>query len=361
MTSFENIKKFTVKYKNVLIFLAGFLFDAITIDRIDASADIIIQMVYMTLLTGLLILQVRGHENLWTPPRILKKVWSYNVEALHFLYGGLLSAYVILYFRSSSAGRTMVFFVFLGALLILNEMPQIRKVAHEIRLALYSFCVCSFLIYLIPIIIGRMGNAIFIFSVFISAVIVWFVSGFLVSSGSDKTERQIRLFWPAAAFFIAIVVLYSFQLIPPVPLSVQYQGIFHKVSIENRTYTLQYLKPPFYTFWKRDSLPFIFSPGDPVYYFVRVFAPSRFKHTALIRWSFYDEQKKEYLESDRVPLEITGGRDQGFRGFVAKNRYKPGKWRVTTETSDGRIMGALNFEIREDKNPNARVWATRAM
>jgi len=143
-------RAFCKRYKNALIFLAGFVFDAVTIKRIDALGDILIQLGYILGLTFLLITQYKYGKGVWSPPRMLEKAWNYNLEALHFLYGGLLSAYVILYFKSSSGSRSLLFFFLLGALLVINEIPQIRRIGHRLRLSLYAFCICSFLIYFIP-------------------------------------------------------------------------------------------------------------------------------------------------------------------------------------------------------------------
>src|SRR5688500_5427154 len=67
------------------LFVAGFLFDFLTMQRIDAWLDLAFQLAYLTGLTILLI----AHD----------RRWRYHTEVLHFLYGGLLSAYVVLYFR----------------------------------------------------------------------------------------------------------------------------------------------------------------------------------------------------------------------------------------------------------------------
>src|SRR5687767_12878343 len=86
-------------------FVAGFLFDFLTMQRIDASTDLAFQLGYLSGLTALLVWQYRQEIGRWEPGARAERFWRYNLEALHFLYGGLLSAYVVLYFRSSTTAR----------------------------------------------------------------------------------------------------------------------------------------------------------------------------------------------------------------------------------------------------------------
>jgi hypothetical protein len=85
------------RHSNVVMFAAGFLFDLATIRRIDAWTDLAIQLFYLAALTMMLIYQHREARGQWKPPAIIERPWAYNVDVLHFLYGGLLSAYVVLY------------------------------------------------------------------------------------------------------------------------------------------------------------------------------------------------------------------------------------------------------------------------
>jgi len=139
-------------------------------------------------------------------------------------------------------------------------------------------------------------------------------------------------------------------------LCVQYQGIFHFVKKVDSHYTLRYPKPPFYAFWREDSRPFQARADDPIYYFVRVFAPTRFKHKVMIRWEKYDRNKNEFATSDHLPLPVVGGRNQGFRGFVMKSRVTPCRWRVTAETQDGRVIGRISFRVKKDTSTKERRW-----
>ena len=145
------------RHSTPAMFVAGFLFDFLTMQRIDAWADLALQLASLAALTGLLIYQHRELTGRWTRGRLTTRFWRYNLEALHFVYGGLLSAYVVLYFRSSTSARPSVFLLLLVGVMVINEVPFVRGAGYRLRLGLYGFCVLSFLTYFIPILIGRIG------------------------------------------------------------------------------------------------------------------------------------------------------------------------------------------------------------
>jgi hypothetical protein len=351
------VLRYAFVHDNAAIFLAGFVFDMITITRIDSWTDILIQFVYLAGLTLLLVYQYREHRGVWVPSPRVARLWKFNVEVLHFFYGGLLSSYVVLYFKSATGARSLVFFLVLVMLLFLNEMPQVRRVGHRLRLGLYAFCVVSFLNFFIPIIIGRMGGWVFALTLLVAGWLVWKVAGLLGKSDENPRATQKRLFIPAGALLTLIGGLYLFKLIPPVPLSVQFQGIYHDVRRQGDRYELVYERAPFYAPWRRDSRPYRRRDGDRLVYFARIYAPTRFRHQITIRWQFYDERRKTWQTSDRVPMSISGGRSEGFRGVAAKSNFEPGRWRVVVETEDGRAIGMLTFRVEHDARVKVRRWA----
>jgi len=345
------------RYSNVVMFAAGFLFDFVTIRRIDAWTDLSIQLFYLAALTMMLIYQHREARGQWKPPAMIERPWAYNVDVLHFFYGGLLSAYAVLYLKSSTRARPLVFFVLLVALMFFNEMPRVRRAGYRLRLGLYAFCVISFLNYFVPILIGRMSGWVFLLALSASAGVVWLVAGRLAANEADRKTVRARLFMPALAVCVVIGGLYIFRLIPPVPLSVQFQGIYHDVRREESSFVLTYEKPPLHLFWRRDSRPFRKRPGDRLHYFVRVFAPTRFQHEVFARWE-HKGAEGGWRTRDRVRLPIVGGRAEGFRAYAVKSNFEPGRWRVIAETEDGRAMAALTFTVKEDEAATERKWRT---
>jgi hypothetical protein len=346
------------RYLAVVTFVAGFLFDFVTMQRIDAWTDLGLQLGYLIGLGGLLLYQQREAVGRWVPGPFVQRWWQYNVEAVHFLYGGLLSAYVVLYFRSSTAARPAVFLALLVLVMVINEVPRVRQAGYPLRLALYGFCLLSFLTYFIPIVLGRIDAAVFVLSLVCSAVLLWQVAGWLTPSDGGRAIARARLFAPAAGMLALIGILYALRLIPPVPLSVRFQGIYHDVRREGRNYTLVYLEPPVGAIWRRDSRPFRRRTGDRVYYFARVFAPSGFRHRVMIRWEVFNAARNTWMTTDRVPLNVLGGRAEGFRGFAAKSNFTPGSWRVTAETEDGRAIATLSFDVEDDAGTSERRWKT---
>src|SRR4051794_30814571 len=104
-------REFWNRWGNVLFFVGGFLFDVVTLQRIDSTLDLAVQALYLVVVGVLILLESREEWGLWHPSGRIAKVWHHNVEAVHFFYGALLSNYAIFYFKSSSASRSSIFIV----------------------------------------------------------------------------------------------------------------------------------------------------------------------------------------------------------------------------------------------------------
>jgi hypothetical protein len=339
---------------NVLFFIGGFIFDSLTMTRIDSTLDLVWQLGYMGIITVLMVAQVRQTQGRWTPSGKLARYWEYETEALHFCYGGLLSGFVVFYFKSTSFSRSLVFLSLIAVLMLANEMPQVRKWGTHVRLGLYAFCVVSYLNYLLPVLIGRMGWPIFILGWIIASVLTFQVMKMLARYADNPAQAFSRFTVSPTIVLVLIMGLYMFKLIPPVPLSLRHLGIYRLVEKDGDRYRLVSRAVPWYRFWKTDNREFPARAGDEIYSFISVFGPRGFTHKIFIRWYVRDVVKKEWLTADRFPIPLTGGRADGFRGYMKKENFSPGHYRVDVETEDGRVLGSKSFEVTEDVSTEAR-------
>jgi hypothetical protein len=75
-----------------------------------------------------------------------------------------------------------------------------------------------------------------------------------------------------------------------------------------------------------------------------VFSPARFADQVQIRW-YWKDPARGWTLHDSIPIRILGGREQGFRGYGVKSNYQPGEWKVQVETTDGREIGRVYFDL----------------
>jgi hypothetical protein len=231
------------------------------------------------------------------------------------------------------------------ALLVANEFPQFQKTGPWLKFTLYAICIFSFFSYVVPVFVG---------SINVFTLIIALCLGLLLSLGIFRYfERKAavalapidlrkNVLYPPVAVAASLLILYFLKLLPPLPLSIQYMGLYHSVEKIEGTYVLKYDRP-WYRFWQSGAQTFLAQPGDKIICFARIFSPTAFNDSVSFRWQFYGANGWE--DRGSVPVKITGGRDDGFRGYTIKANYEAGDWRVKVETLDGREIGRVSFTV----------------
>jgi hypothetical protein len=359
----------------VLFFFGGVTFDTLTLTRIDRLSDNLILLTYLCLLGALIVLTARFEnaantteitavllhpsalgtaETAPSPPAAtwVERTRHYYPMAIQFLLGGLFSAYAIFYSRSASFTGTAVFFSLLVVLLIANEFLHDRVSNLKLMLALYALATCSFLTFFLPVVTGIMNTAMFLLGAVLSAAVVVGILRFVYRGRIHSRWESIRTAFPAVLVVGALVVFYFLNWIPPVPLSMSFGGVYHKVARSGDVYELTFEKPPFYRFWQRSDDPFR-GQQEP-HCFTAIFAPVDLRAEIYHHWQYRQGEGAaagQFVTTDRIRLAIVGGREGGYRAFTVKQHVHPGDWRVDVETAGGRIIGRVSFRVEGSNDP----------
>ena len=328
-------------------FAAGFVFDMVTVGRIDSWLTIGQQALYLLVVTVALVqMLLEQGEPPREPVSFAPKRWYYQYRnaIVHFLMGALLSLYAIFYFKSSSLLVSFGFLGFLVVLLLANEVKRIQSLGLPFKFALLALCFLSFAAYVVPILVGSIGLGMFLASMVAGAVPLAVAAWGIRRTAPAKfplARRQILV--PLGCVMIGFLGFYLFRLIPPVPLSIPFIGVYHQVERTEAGYKLSHERPA-WRLWHNGDQNFVAQPVDKVYVFFRVFSPARFADQVQVRWHWKDPVRGWTLQ-DSIPIRIVGGREQGFRGYGMKANYQPGEWKVHVETTDGREIGRVYFDL----------------
>ncbi len=344
-----------------LFFFLGFVYDVVTLGRIDDTLTMVQQAVYLGVLGGLLLLEHRFPEGT-EPPKVLAKVWSFREDGVHFFLGSLLSSFMLFYFKSASGLMSFVFLVVLFGLLVANELPRFRAFGPVVRVALFSLCISSYFAYVLPVTLGFMGLGLVTLASVLGCV---GIAGLVFAMRRWTTQDVELLKWrvavPGVGVQGAMLLLYVLKVIPPIPLAVQYSGIYHDVKGLKTSYGREYHllhERKWWQFWHRGEQTFLAREGDKAWYFFSVFAPKGFeKYKLRVRW-YYDHPEKGWTEHGNGTLLTiaSAGNEWGFRSNAYASNPKPGDWLAVLETEDGHEINRLSFEVEKDERTEPRQF-----
>lgn len=381
---------------SIAFFLGGFVFDVMTLSEIDDPLTILQQLFYLFIVGGIIYAEFvrEAVPGAFRFPKWLEKVWDFRSFIMHFLLGSLFSIYSLFFLKSASIFSSVVFVGLLMGVMVANELKTVQGSGLDIKISLFVICLFCFFSLLVPVLLGHVGMIPFLISF---ALTIASVS--LIYKGLHKkitsAELHKRLTIPGIATATLFLLLYFVGWIPPVPLAAVKMGVYHRIekarnayavveerpfwnflvprsyfirSIENSegaTATLGegltrepindkyvlYHEKPWWRFWKNGDQHFVARAGDKIHFFVAIFSPGGFNDSIFVRWQFHDA-KRGWQGSDRIPVSITGGRKEGFRGFTTKANfdYGDGDWRISVETNDGREIGRMYFDVVKDES-----------
>jgi hypothetical protein len=324
--------------------IGGFVFDALTLKRIDLFWDNLWVLAHFIII-GACIVLINVRENIGEHTQAGTKAHFWLITTLQFFFGGLLSTFIVFYFRSGTLSVTWPFLLLLAAAFIANESLKKHYTRLAFQISLFFLSLFSFAIFIVPVLVHSIGPAVFVLSGLLSILALYF---FLLclhyfAKETFAKSRNIVII-SVLAIFLVTNILYFCDLIPPLPLSLKDGGIYHSLYRGTAGYVVTTEdQGPLGYFSTSETFHEVL--GDPVFAYSAVFSPALLNTTIFHEWQKYDQATKKWLTFDRIKLAIVGGREGGYNTYSLEDNITPGEWRVNVKTASGQIIGQLRFTV----------------
>lgn len=346
----KHIKSFYSRYEgriSSMALIVGFVFDSMTVKYTSLSSQTLIFLVYI-LLAGMSILSLHIIESREQGSGGYSKVHFWCSLLLQFTLGSLFSMFFVFYSRGVSLATSWPFLLLLFGNLVGNEVFKKHYVRLSVQISLFFISVFSLTIYLVPLLMHRMGRLQFIFSGLLGLLSIYgFVRllGLISYQRIRDSKKSIAL--GVGLVYVLINILYFTGAIPPVPLTIKMSGVYHDLRLTGRgrfeatgeeTSWVDYIRG--YSIYHRIGL-------EPVYVATAVYAPADLNTDIVHNWQYYDNASGEWRSASRIIVPITGGREEGYRLYSIKRNVFAGDWRVDVETMSGTVIGRVRFNITD--------------
>jgi hypothetical protein len=327
-------------------FVGGFVVDNLTLNRVDQLFDNIVLAGYVVLaFLGLLYLYLGTSGRLGDRIALHATRWAPLI--VQFAYGGLMSGLLVFYSRSGSWWTSWPFLALMLSVIVGNELVRKRGERLIFNLGVFFVAIFSYVVLIIPVIIGRMGDEVFLLSGVTALLMFGLFAKLLYRVVPNFMALNTRtMIVTTATLYIGLNVLYFTNVIPPIPLSMKEMGIYHNVTKRAEGgYVLSYEKGPWYAVWHHSDSTYHYAQGDRVYCYASVFAPTRFKTNVTHHWEHYNEASGSWTTHERITFPIDGGRADGYRGYSFVESVRDGAWRCSVETKRGQVIGRATFSV----------------
>ncbi len=328
-----------------LSLIGGFIFDAVTLTRVDAFWENLWVIAHLVIVAVCIVL-VHTIENNEGDEANPEKAHFWLVNILQFFFGGLLSTFLVFYFRSGDLTVSWPFILILGVAFWANESLKRHFVRLSFQLSLFFLSLFSCAIFLVPVIVHQIGAKIFLLSGAISLIFMFLFLVLLVRVSGEKIYKKRKaLFYSIGGIFVVMNVLYFTNLIPPIPLSVKDSGMYHQIQKDaSGNYIGTYEDLGWKAYFEIHD-DFHLPSGADVYAYSAIFSPTDLNVGIIHEWQKYDTENRKWIDYGSVRLLVVGGREDGFRTYSVKSDLPAGIWRVNVETDRGQVIGRIRFTI----------------
>jgi hypothetical protein len=336
---------------SALSLAGGFAFDSATFGRIDHALTQAVFIVYL-LVAGISIAVLHVLESRPDGRKPSDKTRTILVAITQFALGCLLSGFCVFYIRSASVTSSWPFLLAMAAIFIGNEYMRRYHARLVFSGLLFFFAIYSYAILLVPVVSGRIGRLAFLASGGLALLVFFFFMRALAQLGHERYRgARMQIYAGMAVITLLLNFAYFFRILPPLPLVLTDAGVYHDVRRVGAEFVaLQEQEPPEWQALFGTHSVLHIQPGSKLYVYNSVFAPRGLKTRIIHDWQWL-APGKGWQSQQRLPVEIEGGREDGFRFFTNKTAPRPGQWQVNILTRDGRSVGRVRFAVEEQAVP----------
>lgn len=324
----------------------GFIFDSLYFGRIDDlwNTQLVFAAYAATCLVAIPLhhsIEVRGEKTGRRPrSRVLLPL------ATQFALGGFWSGFIVFYGRSAALAASWPYLLVLVAIFFGNELLKKYHERLVFTSVLFFFALYSWAIFALPIYTHRIDTLTFLESGALAVLAFGLFTALLRALGRERSGADVfRIRAGALGVLVLMNLFYFTNILPPLPLAAKAGGVYHGVNPERGNYTAA-VEPGQDSFVARylGAAPVLhIAPGDSIYAYSSIFAPSALGAIIVHRWQWYDGGKGAWTTRFALTYPIQGGRDGGYRGYSAIVPKVAGRWRVSVETADGRVIARFPF------------------
>lgn len=353
---FENIRSFFRKYERYVspvTLVCGFTFDNLTLRRIDVfySNALLISYLFISAASIMILNIHQSRKDIRKSDEERERRRSETIHAIfvfcmQFCLGGLFSASFLFYSKAGSVIASWPFLLMIFGYIAGNEILRKNYVRLGFQIAVFFTALFSYLIFFFPVILGQMGDAIFLLSGIASLILTLLFIYVLSWFAPERTKRSAPILIISLAGLFAIInTLYFTNLIPPIPLALKEAGIYRSVQrLADGVYETTGEKQDWFNVFSHRPVIHVGS-NETLSALSAIFAPANLKTEIVHEWQRYDTDHNVWVTVSDINLGITGGRDQGFRTFSIQGNITPGEWRVNVETPRGQLIGRMTFDV----------------
>lgn len=322
-------------------FVGGLINDLLTFTLLPLRYIVVLFGAYVVIAAAA---TIAAHRYVGREGRVAETVTAFAPLIAHFVLGSVLCGFLILLTQSGAFTISWPFLLLIGVVFVGNELFHTYRRHFIFQALLLYLALISFLVIATPLVLGRINDWSFYLSM---ALALWLFLAYLWAISATRWDRLksalVPLLTGAIAITVVIMAAYATRLIPPIPLALRDAGIYTLVERAGDDYKLVgKLSDPW---WDPRTPRIVLTPGEPLYAYSAIFAPGAFLADVVHVWQRYDPRLGRWVTLSTVAFTVSGGREEGYRGYSIKSAPQPGDWRVLVQTASGQTIGDIRFSV----------------